>query len=113
MTTYNAPHEVKDKAKLQSMIATLENGGTLPAVIVLGYEAFTGSHRIAAWNACHVEANVVEISDADYIAALEAMGLDYEVDDVRDYTDFCDALYKVTNDDDVKAAIKDQTSWGS
>lgn len=107
-TTYNHPHAVHDYKKLQSMIETLNNGGSLPPVIVLGYDAFTGSHRLAAWEACDMAADVIDISDADYIAALDRMGLDWQTDTVRDYTDFCDALYKVTSDANIKAAIEDQ-----
>jgi len=108
MTTYNEPHEVRDQAKLQRMIDTIRNGGQLPPIVVCGYRAFTGSHRIAAWNACGIEHHAIEISDADYVATVTAMGLDWENDDVSDYNDFCDKLYRVTTDPDVKNAVKDQ-----
>jgi uncharacterized ParB-like nuclease family protein len=108
MTSYNQPHEVRDQNKLDSMIETLNNGGTLPAVIVCGNQAFTGSHRIAAWEACGIEATVIEISDEDYIATLTKMGLDWETDEVNDYNDFCSALYEVTDNEEIKNAIEDQ-----
>jgi hypothetical protein len=108
MIYYNAPHEVRDEDKLAAMIAVLENGGTLPPVVVLGYDAFTGSHRLAAWRACEIDANVIELSDDDYKAAMTEIGLDWESDTVYDYNQFCDALYNVTTDDAVKAAIEDQ-----
>lgn len=110
MTTYNEPHQVRDQAKLQRMIDTLRSGGQLPPIVVCGYQAFTGSHRIAAWNACRMDHQAVEISEAEYIATMTKMGLDWETDEVMDYTDFCDALYEVTNDPDVKAALDDQRS---
>lgn len=108
MTHYEAPHEVRDAAKLQSMIDTLNAGGQLPPVVVCGSRAFTGSHRLEAWDVCGVQAETIEISGEDYKAALAKMGMDWETDEVRDYTDFCIALYKVTRNPAVKAAIKDQ-----
>jgi len=110
MTRYLPPHKVTDPEKLQNMIDTLKSVGKLPAVVVFGDQAFSGSHRIAAWDACDLPHDAVEISDEDYIAALDRMGLDWERDDVKDYTDFCDALAAVTHDLDVKAAIADQRS---
>lgn len=108
MIHYNPPHETRDQSKLGSMIAAIESGKSLPPIVVMGYDAFTGSHRIAAWEACNVAADVVEITDDDYIAAMTEMGLDWECDSVYDYNEFCGALYKVTADSDIKAAIKDQ-----
>lgn len=109
MTTYyNPPHEIRDPEKLQSMIDTLRNGGTLPPVVVCGDQALTGSHRIAAWEACQMQADVVELSNEEYIAAVTAMGLNWEEDTVNDYNEFCEALYAITSDPDVKAAVADQ-----
>lgn len=108
MIHYNPPHEARDQKKLESMIAAIEGGKSLPPIIVMGDDAFTGSHRIAAWEACNVDADVVEISDADYVAAMTEMGLDWECDSVYDYNEFCQALYAVTTDSDIKDAIKDQ-----
>lgn len=108
MTYYNPPHAVMDETKLQSMIATLNSGGTLPPVIVLGEYAFTGSHRLAAWDRCDMQPEVVEVSETDYIAAMEYAGLDPMCDEIYDHNEFCDALFAVTDDTAVKAAIYDQ-----
>ena len=107
MTQYNPPHEVRDDNKLNSMIEALESGKELPPILVQGYTAFTGSHRIAAWDYCEIEAEVVELSYEDYIAAMQEMGLD-EYDEIYHLDEFCAAVYKVTNDPDVKSAVKDQ-----
>jgi hypothetical protein len=106
--TYQAPHQVRDKAKLAEMIKTLKNGGTLPPVVVCGEIAYTGSHRLAAWAACGIDADAVEIEDADYVAAMELLDLDPMYDDPRDYNELCDALYRVVTDDAVKTALADQ-----
>lgn len=104
---YNKPHEIRDEKKLQSMIDTLRAGGELPPVLVIGYNALTGSHRLAAWEACDRAAIVIELSDEDYIAAMRAQGLN-EWDEIYDYSDFCRALYEVTGDPEIKAAVADQ-----
>lgn len=124
MIYFNPPHEVRDEAKLQSMIATLQNGGKLPPVVVCGDDAFTGSHRLAAWEACEITPDFLEISERDYILAVALMNgvNDLNLDDpddveffhnhlnseVNDYNAFCAALAKVSNSDDVKNAIADQ-----
>lgn len=106
--TYEAPHGVRDKAKLADMIETLENGGSLPPVVVCGETAYTGSHRLAAWAACDIDAEAVGIDDADYVAAMEMLGLDPMYDECRDFNEFCEALYQVVTDEAVKAALEDQ-----
>ena len=108
--TYEAPHEVRDEALLESMIQTLRNGGELPAIVVTGDTALTGSHRIAAWAECDIDAVAVECPDELYVAALESLGLDI-YDSVNDYNEFCAALYDVAGDyPGLQDALEDQRS---
>jgi len=119
MNFFIAPHEVRDQEKLSSMIDTIVSGSHLPPVVVLGDTAFTGSHRIAAYLAVEKmidndeidiyvdEIPHVEIEDADYCSAMEDMDLE-PGDDISDYNDFCAALYSITDDDGLKAALEDQ-----
>jgi len=108
MRYYNPPHQVRDQEMLDAMIQTLESGGDLPPVVVLGDDALTGSHRLAAWEACQMEAEVVEIEDEDYVAAMEHLGLDPIYDDPTDMNELCAALYQVVEDEDVRTALADQ-----
>lgn len=109
MTIYQAPHEVRDTEKLKHMIETLNNGGKLPAVVVIGEFALTGSHRLAAWKACGLSPSVVEISNDEYVAACEMeYGNVVTIDEIYDYSEFCDALYITTENDVVKNALEDQ-----
>ena len=96
---YEPPHEVRDTAKLAAMIATLEAGGELPAILVTGETALCGSHRLAAWEACELPAQVVELDDDDYCAAMEHLGLDPVYDDTpADLDDFFAALIETGAD---------------
>jgi len=106
--TFQAPHEVRDEAKFANMVEILKSGGSLPPVVACGEIAFTGSHRLAAWAACDIDAEAVMIEDADYVAAMELMGLDPMYDDPNDLNELCEALYQVTTDNAVKAALADQ-----
>ena len=105
---YNPPHEVRDVDRLEAMIASLLGGKCLPPIVVIGDSALTGSHRIEAWSQCDMEPDAVEVSDADYIQAMESIGLDAEYDTIGDYNEICAALYRVTDDGDIKAALADQ-----
>lgn len=125
MTYYNPPHEVRDEDKLQAMIDTLENGGSLPPVIVYGYDAYTGSHRIAAWLECDMDADTIELDDEEFMTARAlAMGYD-DLDfsdpddvefyhkyvcntDITDFNEFCEALLKTSDNQDVINAVEDQ-----
>jgi len=79
-----APHAVTDTAKLARMIATLNAGGDLPSVLWDGNQAFEGSHRLAAWEAVGIDADLVLVSNADLERAADA--LDADADSV-DWTD--------------------------
>ena len=108
MKYYNPPHEVRNQEKLQSMINTLGNDGDLPPIVVLGEDAITGSHRLAAWAACDMEAETIEIEDEDYVAAMNYLGLDPVYDSPMDMNQLCAALYQVIDDEDVQTALADQ-----
>ena len=78
-------HEVRDEAKLQSIIASMESTGwTGRPVLVFDdaegqYKAITGSHRIAAAKAVGIEIPVAIISDDDCAIVIDE--LDYASDD--------------------------------
>lgn len=108
MKTFNPPHEVTDFSKFESMTQTLKDGGNLPAVVVAGENALTGSHRLAAWIACDLDAEYISITDAEFNSAASHIGIDPMYDVVEDYSALCEALYHIVNDDDVKIALKDQ-----
>jgi len=82
------PHEVTDTDKLNSMINTLKKGGSLPPVLVCGVQAYSGSHRIAAWQQCEMDIEYVEISDEEYKQIMISMNLDPVYDDVYDFEPF-------------------------
>jgi hypothetical protein len=105
---YFPPHETMDQEKLQKMIKHLESGGELPPVVVAGEYAFTGSHRLRAWEACEEEPNTIEISNQDYRAAMDLLDLDWRYDEPNELNEFCAALYSVTDNDAMKKALEDQ-----
>lgn len=55
---YQPPHEVRDQSKLSAMVEILKNGGEPPPVLVCGDRAYSGSHRLAAWEITGMEADV-------------------------------------------------------
>lgn len=89
---YQAPHEVRDHAKLKSMIKTLESGGHLPAIPVCGEIALAGSHRLAAYAALEMTPDVIDIDDSDLAEAMRRCGLEPGVDDISDYGEIERAL---------------------
>lgn len=82
------PHPAWDIGKLNAMIKTLESGGALPPILVCGEQAYSGSHRIAAWDHCEIEYDIVEISDDDYIKIMVSQNLDPVYDSVYDFEPF-------------------------
>ena len=89
---YQAPHEVRDQDKLESMIKTLEAGQQLPPIIVCGEIAYSGSHRLAAWEALDMEPEVIEIDDEDVAAGMTEMGLEPGYDEIDRFDEFEIAL---------------------
>jgi len=89
---YQPPHEVRDQGKLNSMIEALKNGAELPPVIVCGEVAFSGSHRLAAYDSLEMSPSVIEIDDDDIKAGMEHIGLDPMYDEIDRFDDFEQAL---------------------
>ena len=85
---YQPPHEVRDQEKLNDLIEMLKNGGELPPVLVCGDRAYSGSHRLAAWEVMGVEPSVVEMSDEEYCQVMEALDLDPMYDEATDLEEF-------------------------
>jgi hypothetical protein len=104
---YDAPHSVQNQDQLSEMVATLQSGGKLPPVVVNGTKAITGSHRIAAWRECDMDQEVVELSDIDYLRACYVLRCDV-AEEAGEWNLFVAAVYEVTDDEEVKAALKDQ-----
>ena len=89
---YQAPHEVRDQGKLESMIESLENGGELPPVLVCGEIAYSGSHRLAAWAALDIKPEVIELDDEDIATAMHHVGLDPMYDEIQRFEEIEEAL---------------------
>jgi hypothetical protein len=123
MTTYHPPHDAQDEAKLAALMAVLQRGEDLPPIVVHGITAFTGSHRHEAylrawaladnldeaWENVPAEIPVVEMSDEDYAAMCEELGVGLgDHDQCGDYNAIAAAIYQTTTDDAVREALKDQ-----
>jgi hypothetical protein len=106
--TFNPPHEIRDEKKLQAMIDTLNNGGSLPPIVVIGESALTGSHRLAAWLECDMDPDYIEITNDEYYKTMESLDLDPIYDNIDDYNQFCAALMEIVEDDAIKETLKDQ-----
>lgn len=108
-STYQAPHEVRDEEKLTAMVETLRSGGSLPPIVVEpnGQVAISGSHRLAAWRKAEMEPVALVLSDEDYAAACEYMGVDY-FDEAVDHETVCRAVYETTSDSAIRTALEDQ-----
>ena len=104
-----APHRATDESKLAALVAAYSAGETVPPVIVEpnGYQAITGSHRIAAAEIADVEVPMIILTEADYTAACEYLGID-SLGDAVDHEEQCRAIYQTTDRAEVKAALQDQ-----
>lgn len=107
-STFQPPHEVTDSAKLESMIAAIRSGQSLPPVVVQGEIAITGSHRIEAyreanrraaeadyageWATADLDIESVECSDDVYHRAEELAGCD--LDECGGHNDKCRYLHQ-------------------
>ena len=107
--TIQAPHRASDGDKLVSLVAAYRAGETVPPVIVApnGYEAITGSHRIAAAEIAGVDVPAIVLTEAEYTAACEYLGID-SLGDAVDHEEQCRAIYHTTDRAEVKAALQDQ-----
>jgi hypothetical protein len=106
MTTYTAPHKATDRSKIAGLVRALRRGELVTPVVINGYAAITGSHRLAAGKIAKCEIPTVECSDLDYRRAAYAANV--ETHD-ENFNLFCSALLAVTENDDLKAALLDQT----
>jgi len=68
------PHQVTHPELLDSMISTLMMGGELPPIYTCRGQAFSGSHRLAAWAIVGLEPACIEISTDTLSQAALAVG---------------------------------------
>ena len=107
--TYQAPHQPESQNLLAGMIAAIESGQDLPPVVVLpcGIIAITGSHRIAAYQAAGKDCPSIIITEAEYSAACEFLGVEY-LDEAADLPEQARAVYKTTARKELVDAVSDQ-----
>jgi len=107
--TIQAPHRATDESKLAALVAAYSTGETVPPVIVEpnGYQAITGSHRIAAAEIAGVDVPAIVITEAEYTAACAYLGID-SLGDAVDHEEQCRAIYKTTLRAEVRMALADQ-----
>jgi len=93
-----APHRATDESKLAALVAAYSTGETVPPVIVApnGYEAITGSHRIAAAEIAGVYVPAIVLTEAEYTAACEYLGI-YSLADATDHEEQCRIGQEVEN----------------
>ena len=85
---YQPPHYYTDPAKLAAMVAVLNAGLDLPPILVCGEIAYSGSHRLAAYDAVGRQIPTREITEEQVAAAMLACGLDPGYDTISDYEEF-------------------------
>ena len=93
--SYLPPHEVREEAKLNSMISAIEAGKELPPILVFLDQAFSGSHRIAAWDALDMEHDAVELDNDEYVQIMQHLGLDPMYDSITEFEDFLEAAQEL------------------
>jgi len=89
------PHQAHERSKTASMIRTIRNGGTLPPILVHGEQAYSGSHRIDAWQRLDMEIEFVEIDDNEYESIMHHLNLDPVYDTICDFEPFLDAAQEL------------------
>jgi hypothetical protein len=90
--SYNPPHEAREE---------------LPPVVVFDIWAICGSHRLAAYEYMGIDADVEEIDEDLFVSALDMIGVNY-LDEVDCFDKLCEIIYGITDDPDVKTALRDQ-----
>jgi len=88
MQLIEPPHQPRDRAKLASMVKSLRANKMLPAILVYGEQAYSGSHRLAAWSMMDIEPDYVEINDDEYTKIMGSVNMDPIYDSVYDYDQF-------------------------
>ena len=96
------PHEVKWQNKHDEMVEIIKSGGKLPPVLVADkgdyYQAYSGSHRIAAYKTASEqgygsgEPEFYVLSERDEQNALDHMGVENIDDAFGDFESFWVAL---------------------
>lgn len=119
---YNPPHAVARNASVESLVESFRLGRPVPAIAVYGEQAITGSHRIRAYDLAWTdwsrdssgegpenepEIDVVEVPEIDIRNALLLIDKAY-LCDVSEWHMLAQAIYLVTDDEDVKSALEDQ-----
>lgn len=122
MQTYNPPHIARDTEKLTALIEAIRTNQPITPIVIDGENAICGSHRIAAYekayklwaaetkgweNTNEPVIPVVELMQSDIDAAIESVGGE-SWDDLGEWNDIVEAIYNVTDDTEVKAALADQ-----
>jgi len=96
MTLYiEPPHRAYDCNKVASMIKTIRAGGNLPPILVHGEQAYSGSHRIDAWQRLKIEIDYVLLDDNEYKKIMEYLNLDPVYDTISDFEPFLDAAIEL------------------
>ena len=91
--TIQAPHEVNDIDKLNAMIEMLKSGKSLPPILVHANQAYSGTHRLAAWAELDINPDVIEIDDDQFYAITDALGIDPMYDIICDFELFLDTAH--------------------
>lgn len=81
MANLVAPHEVTDTERLNNMVNTLSNGGSLPAVLTHEGQAYSGPHRIEVWKTEGLEPTITE----QFLAVCQELNIDSEYEVVTDF----------------------------
>jgi hypothetical protein len=120
------PHEVRDQAKFDGLLESFRLGKPIPPIATCGDVAYTGSHRLHAYekaqwcweqkepgweNSPRPSLGNVEISDQEWEDATGYWNENYypiESLDELEFNDICEAIYQATQDPELKAALEDQ-----
>ena len=88
-------HPPTDLAKVASMVAGMQDGwpASMPAVLAIGDEAITGSHRLAAARLAEVEPRIIDLLEEG--VDIEALGWTLE------------ELLTTAEDDDIARLLRD------
>jgi hypothetical protein len=110
-----------EKEKVEAIKSAILAGETMTAVVAHEDDetAITGSHRIQAYHELGMddEMPVVYISDEDFQKAINAYSEKYNFGEVVYFSEisemnqFCEVLFDIVEDEEVKTELEDQRSW--
>jgi len=122
--TYNPLHDVQDQNKFKQMVEALRQGETLSPIVADGDDLLTGSHRYAAyvqaWNNWNDEEPGWQETPEPYVQILEVdeqemlstyLVMDVSPDLWKDSHMVPTTLYEITEDTEIRAALKDQRAY--